>query len=364
MEALGQQTAVRRNTPPLPILLDRFEEHLSGRGYADRTVVGYVRDLRLSLALMGKHRPGPLTLAELTLARLQRHIDSLCRRWGLSAATVNRRGVSLRRFFKYVSTTLKLCTNEAQALLLPRRVRRRLPPTLSLVEVTQLVEAPLRLTPERERTVMTYRDAALLETLFGTGMRNSETSGVDQDILKLRAEGHVAFRIIGKGDKERLIVVEAGKTVEALKAYVRRRGEIPGAADNPALFLNWYGGRLTDSGIRRIVHKWAKRCGLEAWPHLLRHTFATVMVEACGEALRGVQELMGHDDPETTATYDKINEQRLLKTARCHPRAVPSGRVLLLHVVELAREAVRYFGHVLPRLFQRIGVGPPVLTLT
>jgi site-specific recombinase XerD len=201
----------------------------------------------------------------------------------------------------------------------PKNKRRRLPPVLSRAQADRLVEAPIQLRADR-LSALDLRDAAFLELLYGTGLRCSEATSLQVGSFQLR-DGYAAARVIGKGDKERTIIVEQGKTLDALLRYLARRDELPHADTNPALFLNWYGGAVTRRGAVFIVRRWARRAGLECWPHLLRHTFATHMVAEAGESLRGVQELLGHDDPATTSHYAQIDEARLRVTARLHPRA-------------------------------------------
>jgi site-specific recombinase XerD len=327
------------------------------------TAEGYRQDAARLFRRLGEVLGREPALSDLTAERLQALLDDE----SLKPRTRKRYGSSLRAFFRFVAK-LKLCVDVGALLETPKLGKqRRQPRVLTVEDAVRLAEAPLTLTPPEHRTVYTYRDCALLHMLFGTGARNSESLGVDVSGLAFRPAGYVAFHVIGKGDKERMLVIERGRTVEALRDYLKRRDEIPGASETDALFINWWGQRLTRSGVLRIVRRWADRCGLDVWPHLLRHTYATHMVDAANENLRGVQELLGHDDTSQTAAYSHLNERRLLKTARLHPLAerdpTPeelvsavstagkiAGRLVVHHLRPLARAVVS-------RLRERLGFG-------
>jgi integrase/recombinase XerC len=244
--------------------------------------------------------------------------------------------MALKSLAHYAAEVIRIGGNFAAGLILPRIPPRRLPKILDRKDAEALITAPLRLTDPSVRHVGHYRDAAFLELLYGSGLRVSEACSLDLDQVKIKPDPkggeYLAIRVIGKRKKERLVVVK-GPATEVLKEYIRQRDYIPGARDNPALFLNWFGERLGRGGVRIMVKKWARRAlGHErAHPHLFRHTYATDLVAALGEKLRGAQELLGHDDPVTTAKYAQIDELRLLETARKHPRAQELTHAQLLH---------------------------------
>jgi integrase/recombinase XerD len=181
-------------------------------------------------------------------------------------------------------------------------------------EVAALVAAP------GEEGPVAFRDRAMLETLYGAGLRISELVALDVDDLDLE-EGSVRAR--GKGSKER--VVPLGRyAVRALEAYLARaRPGLAGPRSRGALFLNARGGRLTRQGCTNIIKAMARRAGIRkrVTPHMLRHSFATHLLEG-GADVRVVQELLGHASLSTTQIYTLITEDRLRDVYfTSHPRA-------------------------------------------
>ena len=208
--------------------------------------------------------------------------------------------------------------NPAAELELPRRLRR-LPRTLSPGEAERLIEAAAGTTPRA------LRDSALVELLYGAGLRVSEAVGLARNSVDLDER---LVRAIGKGDKER-IVPFGRQAAEALRRYLSRGRPHLDTRHRPELFLNARGGPLTRAGAFLIVRRLAEKAGLDptrVHPHLLRHSFATHLLEG-GADLRSVQEMLGHADLATTELYTHVSDRRrreLYFEAHPHARKRPT----------------------------------------
>jgi integrase/recombinase XerD len=194
------------------------------------------------------------------------------------------------------------------------RRRDRLPRSLSLGEVERLIEAANGTTPR------SIRDRALIELLYGAGLRVSEAVGLERGDVDL--EGR-SVRCIGKGDKERVVPL-GSQAVEALRRYLSRGRPYLDRRHRPELFLNAQGGALTRAGAFLIIRKLAGKAGLDPeriHPHLLRHSFATHLLEG-GADLRSVQEMLGHADLGTTEIYTHVSDRRRREAYfEAHPHA-------------------------------------------
>jgi integrase/recombinase XerD len=191
--------------------------------------------------------------------------------------------------------------NPAAELELPRR-HRKLPRTLSAGEAARLIEAAPGTTPR------SLRDRALVELLYGAGLRVSEAVGLDRSGVDLDQR---LVRCTGKGGKERIVPL-GRQAAEALRRYLARGRPYLDTRHRPELFLNAQGGALTRAGAFLILRKLAAAAGLEperVHPHLLRHSFATHLLEG-GADLRSVQEMLGHADLSTTELYTHVSDRR------------------------------------------------------
>ncbi len=233
---------------------------------------------------------------------------------GKAKSTVARRLATLRSFFRYLYQEGYIKINQAKLVPSPK-TSKHLPSFLDVDDAFSLVKSP------EGMGVLPVRDRAILELLYSSGLRVSETEALNLDDLNIR-EGIV--KVMGKGRKERLVPVGA-KAIEALKYYLIERAlfkrKKPGAKDDQALFLNKNGGRLTDRQIRRIVVKYARLTGIEGQigPHTLRHTFATHLLLG-GADLRAIQELLGHASLSTTQKYTHLDIGHLIEVYdKAHP---------------------------------------------
>jgi integrase/recombinase XerD len=279
---------------------------LSAARLAPRTVEAYRRDLEALADWLG--RPP----ASVKTEELERYLAEL-RAAGLSAATIARRVASVRSFFRHLVLIGAVDANPAAELELPRRTRR-LPRALSLSEAERLIEAAAGTSPRA------LRDHALVELLYGAGLRVSEAVGLDKTGVDLDQR---LVRTVGKGGKERVVPV-GRKAVDALQRYLARGRPHLDRRHRPELFLNAKGGPLTRAGAFLILRKLAEKAGLEperVHPHLLRHSFATHLLEG-GADLRSVQEMLGHADLATTELYTHVTDRRRREMYfQAHPHA-------------------------------------------
>jgi integrase/recombinase XerD len=230
-----------------------------------------------------------------------------------STATVHRKAACLRSFYRHLRREEAIEDDPAAQLETPRR-GRKLPEVLSYAEVQRLLVQP------RGDGPTTFRDRALLELMYASGLRATETIALEIQDVDLE-QGVVRAR--GKGSKERLVPV-GGKAVAAVRVYLRvGRPKLVRPPGESKLFLNFRGGPLTRQGLYKIVLRHAESAGLgdRMSPHTLRHSFATHLLSG-GCDLRSVQEMLGHADLSTTQLYTHLSGEELKEAYfKAHPRA-------------------------------------------
>jgi integrase/recombinase XerD len=298
--------------------VERFLDHLTvERGLAGNTIDAYRRDLARYVAfLAARGVDGPARAGEPEIGAFVADLSRSQYAPGkpYRASSVARALAAVRSFHRFLVREGEAENDPAEGITRPR-VPRNLPRPLTVDEVAALVAAPAD-----DGTPVSLRDRAILETLYGAGLRISELVNLDVDDVDVE-EGSV--RAIGKGSKER--VVPVGRyAVKALQAYlVRGRPALAGPRSRGALFLNQRGGRLTRQGCTNIVKAMARRAGIRkrVTPHMLRHSFATHLLEG-GADVRVVQELLGHASVTTTQIYTLVTQDRLREVYfEAHPRA-------------------------------------------
>jgi integrase/recombinase XerD len=298
--------------------VERFLDHLTvERGLAVNTIDAYRRDLARYVAFLGTRGVDePARAGEPEIGAFVAHLSRSQYAPGkpYRASSVARALAAVRSFHRFLVREGEAEDDPAEGITRPR-VPRNLPRPLTVDEVAALVAAPAD-----DGTPVSLRDRAILETLYGAGLRISELVNLDVDDVDVE-EGSV--RAIGKGSKER--VVPVGRyAVKALQAYlVRGRPTLAGPRSRGALFLNQRGGRLTRQGCTNIVKAMARRAGIRkrVTPHMLRHSFATHLLEG-GADVRVVQELLGHASVTTTQIYTLVTQDRLREVYfEAHPRA-------------------------------------------
>ena len=221
--------------------------------------------------------------------------------------SVARKLSSLRSFFKYLQREGIVDKNPA-ALVQTPKLDKSLPHFLTEQDAVRLMESPV------DDKIADYRDRAIFETLYSSGIRVSELVGLSVRDVDLISN---VIKVFGKGKKERMVPV-GDKACEALQGYLETRG-----VKSEAVFLNRSGGRLSARSVRNIINKHIARQAMaqKVHPHMLRHSFATHMLDH-GADLRSVQELLGHVNLSTTQIYTHLTTDRLKSVyAKAHPRA-------------------------------------------
>jgi len=273
---------------------------------APRTVDAYRRDLADLEHFLGRSAAGA------SADDVRAWLADLRAR-GQAPASVARRAAAARALFRHLVLLGFRPDNPAAEVDLPRR-RTRLPRSLSVREVERLIAAAAGTSPRD------LRDQALVELLYGAGLRVSEAVGLDRGRVDL---GNRLVRCLGKGDKERVVPL-GEEAVKALGRYLARGRPYLDRRHRPELFLNAQGGPLTRAGAFLILRRLAGRAGLDptrVHPHLLRHSFATHLLEG-GADLRSVQEMLGHADLGTTELYTHVSDRRRRETYyQAHPHA-------------------------------------------
>lgn len=279
------------------------------RGSSPNTQAAYGRDLTRYIDwLAGEKIVEP---ADVTHQDIERHIAALGE-LGLAPASLERAVSAIKGFHRFMVVE-GICEELPTAELVLPKKPSRLPDVLSREQAAALLDQPFAKTP------CGLRDRAILEVLYGCGLRASELSGLDRRAVLLQEE---VLRVFGKGSKERLVPI-LGTAADALADYLDHgRDALVGRMPTPAVFLNVHGGRLSRQSVHTICEKYGRLvgiCGLH--PHTLRHSFATHLLEG-GADLRAVQELLGHADISTTQIYTHVDLTHIRKTyLATHPRA-------------------------------------------
>ncbi len=282
------------------------------KGLSANTISAYKRDL---LKFDEFARKRKLTLESVGRDDLVDFLAGLYR-LKLESRTVARQLVTLRNFFRFAQIQ-ELIPDDPSINLESPKIRRHLPGYLRLEEVEKLLEQPDSKTP------MGLRDRAMLEVLYSTGLRVSELTSLGVNDLDTKVG---CVRCIGKGDKERIVPV-GKKALGMVDKYLREgRPQLlrnAKASSGPELFINRRGVALSRVGVWKILSAYGRRAGLRValTPHMLRHSFATHLLER-GADLRCVQLMLGHADISTTQIYTHVVEERLKQIYKAHhPRA-------------------------------------------
>lgn len=229
------------------------------------------------------------------------------------ATSVARKLSTLRSFFAFCQKQKWIENNPAKQISSPK-IPKKVPRFLTVDEVFALLKAP------NGGGSLEIRDRAILELFYASGLRLSELVGLNLNQLDLE-QGMV--RVLGKGNKERLVPV-GEKAKASLKEYIEKRLElIKKGETNNAVFLNKWGERISARAVERLLDKYIKRCGIQkkVTPHVLRHTFATHLMNS-GCDMRGIQELLGHSSLSTTQRYTHVALDKLMEIYdKSHPKS-------------------------------------------
>lgn len=305
------------STSPLDLLfISRYIDFLLlEKGSSENTIASYRLDLRrysADLKEQGVKRPG-----NVTADHIRRHIATLVQA-GLASASVARAISAIRGFHRFMMIEGEAEVDPSEHIELPRKART-LPDVLSIADVEAILAAPICDDPEGNPYGV--RDRAILETLYATGMRVSELRMLRRSQLLFE---YGLVRVIGKGNKERLAPI--GMTArEWIDLYNRRSRPLlvrAGVQNDDVLFLNSRGSSLSRNAVWKLTRHYAGKAGVAAdvHPHTFRHSFATHLLEG-GADLRSVQEMLGHEDINTTQIYTHIDREYLREVHRTfHPR--------------------------------------------
>ena len=335
-------------------LLKEYQHHLRGeRNLSPLTIRNYIGDLKPFLEFLTQERLGPsdtleelrefvtrnspeqtnqeyrrLVLSYISWLIQDRRINPGRRneRHGHARASTVRCLASLRSFFRFLTARGQMPNaalwNKGSLSMrrLTPKMPQRLPQALFLEEATALMDKAYGSSPEGRPEPLLLRDRTILELLYGSGLRLAELAGLN---LGNVSSAQRTVRVIGKGNKERIVPVTR-PGLEAIQQYLERgRPHLVASPRSEALLLNRYGGRLSKRSIEQIVHLYALRAGLThgVHTHTLRHSFATHLLDG-GADLRVVQELLGHASPVTTQVYTHVSQAQARRVyLAAHPRA-------------------------------------------
>ena len=291
------------------LLLDQFINHLRvEKGLADNTIESYSRDLIRFLHFLKSRNVSPLHVAQDHIMDYMSTLEG-----ALSVRSAARNLSAIKIFFRFLVSDGKIEGNPSRLLESPK-LPQRLPGVLTQNEVEMLLSQPDVSNPRGQR------DKAMLELLYATGLRVSELVGLEVSNINLEA-GYV--RTVGKGSKERMVPM-GEKALNALRDYLSDgRVGLLRQRRSPKLFLNSRGQSLTRQGFWKIIKQYGVLAGInkKITPHLLRHSFASHLLEG-GADLRAVQVMLGHADISTTQIYTHVTRERLKEIhEKYHPRS-------------------------------------------
>ena len=284
-------------------LTEELTSFLKIKNYSIHTISNYERDITRLLKFLSKEN---LTIEDINKQTTSKWLIEL-RRMGLGNRSINRNISSVKNFFKYMQKLNKVEHNPFETIKAPK-MEEKLPKTLSLEDVDRLLSF-------QPKTNFEFRDKAFLELLYSCGLRVSEAVNVNVSSFE---QDFSFVKVLGKGNKERLIPV-GQYAQQAISDWLSTRDNI---VEKDALFTNKYGTRISVRAMQQRLWKISLSLGMApVHPHMLRHSFATHMLESSGD-LRSIQEMLGHSSLSTTQIYTKLDFQQLVKIYdKAHPHA-------------------------------------------
>lgn len=275
--------------------LEGFEDYLKGKDYSGHTLANYRRDLKQFFEFLGKNPD----IKKVTMETIRRFVASLYK--GRQAVSIARKISTLRSFFRYLVRRGEISNSPMAEVSLPK-LPKKIPRFLVVDEAFGLMEAPKN-----------RRDRAILELLYGCGLRVGELVGLKERDLDLEGGW---IRVMGKGKKERLVPVGSHARV-ALQGYLKEITSVDRGLKGGRLFS------ISCRTVQRLVRRYGLKAGLvkKVTPHTLRHSYATHLLES-GADLRGIQELLGHSSLSTTQRYTHVSVKQLMEVYdKAHPKA-------------------------------------------
>jgi len=295
--------------------LEQFLKSLRAeKNYSEFTLKAYRSDLLQFEAFLAEHSAPKTSLLQVNKGHIRAFLSHLTAA-GISRNSVGRKLAALRSFYKYLHRKGVLAENPARQVRSPK-YHKKLPAFLSISEALELLKLPDKDTPEG------IRDRAILEVFYGTGMRLRELVNLDMQDIDLHSG---LIRVLGKGGKERLVPLGT-KAGRRLQQYLSVRKHFLKNTRNPepqAVFLGASGRRLSPRTVQRRVSRYLKQISsaTSLSPHVLRHTFATHLLDA-GADLEAVKDLLGHASLSTTQVYTHVSVEQLKRIYKqAHPRA-------------------------------------------
>ena len=287
------------------------------KNYSNNTVISYKNDLIQLLNYLKDNKILKANNIQCINRNIMRKYIVYLKKNNYSVRSISRKISTIRSFFNFLSREGMIKTNPTINLITPK-IDKKLPYFLYLQEIKKFIESTPR------HTLLGIRDRAILELLYGTGIRVGELVNLNIHDIDMYEK---TIRIFGKGSKERILPL-GNPSIEAVQKYLTSRNLFRknisiNKNDLNALLLNRFGGRLSARSIRRIIIKYMKIAGLnkKISPHVLRHSFATHLLGG-GADLRSVQELLGHESLSTTQIYTHITKERLKAIyKKSHPRS-------------------------------------------
>jgi len=295
-------------TSDMKTRVDAFIHYLKvERQLSPHTLSNYLRDLTQAMDYFSEQN---IDTWQTINSHQYRAYAASQHRKNLSGKTIQRQLSSLRRLYEYLIKEQLADNNPLKGVSAPK-TGRKLPKTADIEQLEQLLQ-------EDDQDLLHIRDRAMFELIYSSGLRLSELTGIDCIDVKLRER---QLRVLGKGRKERQLPI-GEKAIQALYKWLKCRGDLA-KADEQALFVSRFGTRITQRGVQQRLQQMAVNQGLpiHLHPHMLRHAFASHLLESSGD-LRAVQELLGHADISTTQIYTHLDFQHLADVYdRAHPRA-------------------------------------------
>ena len=291
------------------VYLKKFLDYLENTKKAsDNTIESYKRDILKYTEYINSIGVDELTSVSSTVI-LNYLLD--IQKKGKSAATAARSLSSIRAFYKYLHQKGYISENPTNDLH-TFKTERKAPSSLNEYQIELLLSTP------DKRNIKGYRDKAMLEIMYATGMRASDLIKIKLSDVNLK----IGYIMCTNGEKERIIPIYSYAR-DCLKEYIEKRTEIPNSNQSDILFLNRNGAPLTRQGLWKIIKTYQKKVGIpiDLTPHTLRHSFAIHLLEN-GADLKSVQELMGHSDISSTQVYEEVVKNKLSEVyEKAHPRA-------------------------------------------
>jgi len=298
--------------------IETYQKYLKNeKNYSDNTIISYKNDLNQLFSFIKEYKLLRKNGIKYIDHQIMRKFIVYLKGKKYSKRSISRKVSTARSFFKFLHKEEIIEVNPTLNLITPK-IDKKLPYFLYLQEIDKLIETPPR------NKLSGIRDRAILEILYGTGIRVSELTNLNIDDIDFNEK---IIKVLGKGSKERILPL-SNPVIKAMQEYIEKRylfnrNKFDKTINKNALFLNRFGGRLTARSIRRIIIKYIKIAGLnkKLSPHVLRHSFATHLLGG-GADLRSVQELLGHKSLSTTQIYTHITKERLKEIyQKSHPRS-------------------------------------------